>query len=122
MAISIKPKPSPKPLQTIAQKNTAAQAIGVETTMHQDGSEVSKQVPVGQPQMVPAAHAMVEVSIGVTRNLGNYESVKINVSLALPCLPEGAQIDEAYATAKGWVDSRIHELNEDIDADLGKNN
>jgi hypothetical protein len=43
----------------------------------------------------PVAHA--SVNIGVTRNVGNFESVKVGVMVTLPCYAE--EIDDAFAVA-----------------------
>jgi len=51
--------------------------------------------------------AKVRVGFGLTINLGNYESARLDVSVEVPCYKE--QVDDAYAAAKGWVEERVQE-------------
>jgi hypothetical protein len=51
--------------------------------------------------------AYVRVSGGVTRNLGDYNSAKVEVSVQLPCYPEETEIDRAYRYASDLVDNLI---------------
>lgn len=55
--------------------------------------------------------ARVAVSMGMTVNLGNYESVRIDVSITVPCYFE--EHEEAYSYARSWVEKRtLEEVNE----------
>lgn len=49
--------------------------------------------------------AEVNVDYGITLNMGNYESAKINLSVRIPCYKE--EIDEAYEFASAWVADRL---------------
>jgi hypothetical protein len=58
----------------------------------------------------PPAH--VSVSIGLTHNLGNYESAQTKVSVTLPCYPE--EIDEATDAAREKAEHYLGDLSEEI--------
>lgn len=58
--------------------------------------------------------ARVSVMMGMTLNLGNYESARIDVSVALPCYRE--EVDAAYVQAHEWVNSRLQKEVEDVRA------
>jgi hypothetical protein len=47
----------------------------------------------------------VNVTGGQTLNTGNYESVKISVSLTIPCAKD--EIDDAFEFASSWVSEKI---------------
>lgn len=49
--------------------------------------------------------AMVEIGYGLTLNIGNYESARIDVRISLPCYRE--ETDDAFAFAKKWTEDRI---------------
>lgn len=49
--------------------------------------------------------AKVSVSNGLTLNLGNFESARLDVSVSVPCYRE--EIDDAYVFALNWVNNRI---------------
>jgi hypothetical protein len=57
--------------------------------------------------------ANVGVSVATTRNLGNYESVKIGISLNMPCNPNEEAIEQACKFAQGWVDKKMQEVLEE---------
>ena len=41
--------------------------------------------------------AYVRVNVGMTKNMGNYESLRVDVSLTIPCYTE--EIDKVFAMA-----------------------
>lgn len=49
--------------------------------------------------------ARVEVSLGVTVNLGNFESAKLSIGVVVPCYKE--ETEEAFTWAKNWVESKV---------------
>ncbi len=51
--------------------------------------------------------ANVRVEMGMTINLGNYESAKISVCLSVPCYKE--ETDAAFEYAKKWVKAKTLE-------------
>lgn len=51
--------------------------------------------------------AYVKVGAGMTIPLGQYESLRIDVSVSLPCLP--SEIDDAYVTASDYVAEKLGE-------------
>ena len=126
MAVTIKTKskiPPPPPVQLTApavKKKIGKQPEGTVTHEFKDGSSTEEKIPVGSGVLLNAPNATVTVSLGVTRNLGNYESVKATVSLTLPCDNNEKDIDMAFHEARGWVDTRIEMINQDIDTQLGK--
>jgi hypothetical protein len=59
---------------------------------------------------VPVFHtdpAYIRVSGGHTMNLGDFNSLRVDVSVTLPCLPEMSEMDRAYAIASEWVEARL---------------
>lgn len=118
--------PAPTPVQLIATdleqheaspdpiKVTAKQGHMTEHVTYPDGSTADATNDVGKPMVSSAPHATVGLSIGVTHNLGNYESVKFTVSIFLPCAVNADDIDETYNEAKGWVDTRVEALSQEI--------
>jgi len=58
----------------------------------------------------------VGVSFGYTKNMGNYESMKIQVSLHVPCYVE--EIDTIFDFAKEWVDEKMTSILEDVSEEL----
>lgn len=57
------------------------------------------------PEGVEPAH--VTVNAGLTVNLGNFESLRLDCSVRIPCLP--TEIDAAYEVAAEFVSTKINE-------------
>ena len=61
---------------------------------------------------VPVFHtapARVRVVGSVTRNLGDYNSCRVEVMVELPCYPEQSEIQRAYEEASTMVDRMVAE-------------
>lgn len=65
--------------------------------------EVTEETVEVKGFVVPPAH--IEVGYGLTLNLGNYESARIDVKMNIPCYREEA--DDAYEHARQWAEQRI---------------
>lgn len=76
------------------------------------GSEVVKTT-VQPLREVPKVYANVGVQAQRTINLGEYNSVKVGVSIHMPCDPES--VDECYEECLAWVDTRMASLTEEHD-------
>ena len=49
--------------------------------------------------------AYVSVTAGITKNLYDYNSAKISISITYPCDPK--EVDTIYPKLKDWVDKRV---------------
>ena len=68
---------------------------------------------VGEPEQIEevleihrfvTTPAQVKLALGKTINLGNYEFLRVDVSLTVPCYKEEA--DAAFEYAQAWVEDR----------------
>lgn len=109
------------PVSTTAPeaKVEVKQAVATVSKLHSDGSTEETKELVGAPQQFTAPMANVGVSLGMTKNLGNYNNIKFQVSLHIPCLPTAEEIDNAYEEAKAWVDSKVEQIDQEITEQLG---
>lgn len=112
-AAAPKVKPLAKPPLVVGKQPTATV-----TKQYKDGSSSTEEEPVGPVKMMEGPHATVGVSMSVTRNLGNYESVKFTVSLFNPAENTDEAKEKVYGETKDWVDMRIEALNEEISEQL----
>lgn len=83
-----------------------------------DGTMVDTHEQLGEAVTIEAP-AYVNVSMGLTRNIGNYESVRIHVGVTLPCAPDAKVVEETYKEAKAWVDTKVSEVNQEVTEELG---
>jgi hypothetical protein len=116
MAISIKNKPNPYAEHL---SSTAVNATTTTTKVTSKGagvkeeklmSSVDEQLSKGLVVATKELHK-VEVGGGMTINLGNYESARIDVRLTVPCTKE--ELTEAYDWASDWVSERIQKAVKD---------
>lgn len=59
--------------------------------------------------------ANVTLAMSHTKNLGNYESARVEVRLTLPCDPHIDAIEFAYAQADKWVNEKMAENVSDLE-------
>lgn len=56
--------------------------------------------------------AKVSIAMGLTLNLGNFETARVDVSITVPCYRE--ESDGAYSYARSWVEDRLQAEVDDI--------
>lgn len=89
------------------EKNVGKQGVGVVSIKHKSGIEeqISEKLP---NRLFNGPTCNVGFSTATTKNLGNYENVKVSVSLNLPCYPD--EIDTIFGFASEWVDTKMGEV------------
>lgn len=112
-------EPNPDPVQPIAKKVEVVQPQATVTHQYKDGTSTEAKEDFGPPVQLDGPHATVSVQMGLTRNLGDYNNIKVGVFLSVPCDVNNEAIDTTYLKVKGWVDMRIEQLNEEISAQIG---
>jgi hypothetical protein len=70
-------------------------------------AEEQEQEDVAELQ-VTEAHAMVGVDMSFTKNLGDYNSARVSVSISVPSEP--ADIEETFEFAKQWAEEKLSEM------------
>jgi hypothetical protein len=70
------------------------------------GQDVERRETIRVPAFATTP-ARVRVCGSVTRNLGNYNSARVEVSVEVPCYPEQSEIEAAYNFASGLIDRYI---------------
>ena len=116
-------KKSPEPWQDPEKKEVLAPVQFFVTKQYKiDGKEgePSTKEELLSVQRFATEPARVAVELGLTLNLGNYESARISVSLTVPCYREEAH--DAYAFARKWVIERVNQerdaIKENKDTDI----
>lgn len=70
----------------------------------EEGPEETQEETLAVHEFVTAP-AEVGLDLGLTLNLGNFESARISVHLTTPCYRE--EMDDAYRFVERWVKDRI---------------
>lgn len=70
--------------------------------------ETSTREELAQQTFPPGVEpAFVRVSVGNTYNMGDFNSLRIDVSVTLPCLP--SEVDDAYNQASEFCAEKMRE-------------
>ena len=99
----------------VTKKTTTKQAKAKVEVTHPDKTQ-SEHEEVVHEQAFSQPTANVGVAFATTKNLGNYESLKVSVSINLPCYVK--EIDEVQTFARKWVEMKMAETIEGL---LGEN-
>lgn len=94
---------------TIKKKAQGEATLGVKPK--QGGETIEKS----HTEPMHTDGTLVGFKMGYTKNLGNYESVRVEVSLTLPTYTEN--VEHAYKVAKEWADKKLTEAVEEIESD-----
>lgn len=52
----------------------------------------------------------IKVSGGLTKNMGNFESLRVDVAIEMPCPATPDGIEKAYQYCAAWVPKRINDM------------
>jgi len=61
--------------------------------------------------------ASVSFKAGVTKNLGDYNSARVDVMLTMPTLPTEEYVNSAFEFAQKWVDDKLTEISDSLDGE-----
>lgn len=74
------------------------------------GQEIKETKETVGEVLVSQEVANVGLTVAFTKNLGDYNSAKIQVSLHLPCEPEPDVINAAFEQITEWCDTKLSKL------------
>jgi hypothetical protein len=66
------------------------------------------EIPMSNEMRTPN-QAMAGLSRGLTLSLGNFETARADVWVAIPCNPDDAALEAAYARGKAFCESKLEE-------------
>lgn len=103
------------------------QPMGV-SMVEKGGTQTIKEEPVGEPVVSPSMgikkvgdimeavpYANVGMKVGKTMNLGNYESVRVDVSLYVPCENDDEVINQTFDLVSNWCDLKMEGIIEEYE-------
>jgi hypothetical protein len=112
-------------IATIESKNLTAElqkfangtgSATIET--EQGGVESVKNEVVLPPTILKSSDGLpahIEVGLGMTLNLGNYQSARVDVKLNMPC--NAANVGQSYDEVYQWVSDKVEGVIESIKAE-----
>jgi len=66
---------------------------------------VSSEPQVIQVHRFQTEPARAEIHLGLTLNLGNFESARVDVGVVIPCYRE--ELEDAFAFGKAWAEKKL---------------
>ena len=93
--------------KTLVVRKKVVAKHAVETRM-KNGKMAQKKV--GPPLKFEGPNAEVRVDLGATLNMGNYEALRLGVSLLLPCDPSPAKVEEAFKRAVKFTEEKLDKM------------
>lgn len=97
----------------ITIKKKDASVAATVSVKHPTGAQEVVEEPVsGFPQVQTKTTAEVGFSAGFTKNLGDFNSARFDVSLKVMCDVE--LVDETFAKINSWVDERLTQFQEAV--------
>lgn len=97
------------------KKITKQVVEGTVTTVHKSGASTEEAIPVKEVVVTDnEPMANVGFSVAMTKNLGNYESVKVQVSLHMPSKTDTDSLNDTMMFAQMWVDEKMGKALEEL--------
>lgn len=89
-----------------------APVLGTVVSKHSKAVEVIAETQEEQREFL-TTHATVKILMGTTRNLGNFESFRVDVSLEVPCIV--GEEDDTFENAYAWVEAKLGKVLNDVE-------
>lgn len=99
-------------IKIIPKKKELVEVVGEVQVQHKNKAQKEKKIKVKE-QVVEGQMANVGVSLAYTKNMGNYESCKVTVSLFMPS--KETEIDKTFESVKTWVDVQLGKVLEEVE-------
>jgi len=97
----------------------AIQGKAVIGKKNKDGTEEQVEETVGKPKLMPEEQiCQIGHKLGYTKNLGNYESLRVDVMITMPGFPH--EVEEISAFEVEWADGRMSEIMDEIEKDMSE--
>lgn len=98
----VRPAPRPAPVRPGVQERGVVQSRGeVKVRGELRGARSQEQTLTTKNFSVESPAAFVRVGVGMTINTGNFESLRLDVAVTLPCLPD--EVGETYEQASDFA-------------------
>jgi len=99
-------------------KKGTTKKVGVGTVVVEATGKMPEQEQVTVSERITDAELCnVGVTLGTTINIGNYENVKVQVSLFVPC--QAVEVEEVFDVVSDWVDDKMNKKVDEIRVEAG---
>jgi len=91
--------------QTVGHPTVTVRRQFNKTGMNKAEGPIDEETEFLEVRQFVTPPAQVGVSLGLTINMGNYESARLDVSINVPCYQE--EVEGAYTFARQFVEDRL---------------
>lgn len=88
-----------------ASETKAATKVMIKDTITKEETTVKDKDEYLPTAMQEGNPAYLNISAGMTKNLGDFNSARVSISITYPCVPD--DIEESYEKLKNWIDARL---------------
>lgn len=104
-----------KNMKTIARSRvTNSETVRADIETRSPRGVVSKNTAVDEAADLPEHPSRVRVGGSLTKNLGDYESAKISVSIEMPCGNSPSDIRKAYKRVRALVEKCMEDEYQEV--------
>lgn len=89
------------------------QVIGKVSVTDENGKE-QETTEVVDEMIVDENMANVGVKVGTTKNLGDYNSLRVDVSLYMPSKTDKKSLDKTFKRCFKWCDTKLDKIMDDL--------
>ena len=90
------------------------QIKGKVETLDNEGNVIDTQEEVLGEIEIEEPMANVGVKLGTTKNLGDYNSLRVDVSLFMPSKTDKKSLEKTYKKVFKWVDNKLDKIMDDV--------
>lgn len=98
-------------------KQKIVDVVGVSSVTDKTGAVVEKTESLGLV-VVEGPLAEVNVELGFTKNLGNYQSARLQVGIKVPSNIQQDALDSSFEYAKQWCDAKLQSMIKELEESI----
>lgn len=91
------------------------QIVGKTELLDNKGNVIDTEEEVLGEVTTDKPMANVGVKLGTTKNMGDYESLRVDVSLFMPSETDKKSLNKTFKKCFKWVDDKLDGIMEDVD-------
>lgn len=98
-----------------------SQLFGVSAVTDKNGVVVKEEItPLSLVLNEGEPTTRIKCALGMTINIGNYQSVRVDVSLEAPSNTSTDSLDITFAFVKKWCEDKVMAMKKEVETDLAK--
>jgi len=84
------------------------------TQIEHANGEIEEETELVEEVIVDKPMANVGLKVGMTKNMGNYESIRVDISLFIPSELDEESLNAAFKKCDEWCEKRMKRVMEEL--------